>query len=74
MATCTTNTETFTTPAVFNVKSVAALVLSIFATRKQRRALRHLDDHQLLDLGLSRKDANAEASKPIWNVPSNWRR
>ena len=32
----------------------------------QRRALRALDDEQLHDIGVSRKDAEHEARKPFW--------
>ena len=32
-----------------------------------RRALRAMDDHLLRDIGLSRADIEAEASKPFWH-------
>jgi len=32
-----------------------------------RRALQALDDHLLRDIGLSRADIEAEASKPFWH-------
>ncbi len=34
--------------------------------RRQRLALRRLDDRALSDLGLSRADVEAEAGKPFW--------
>lgn len=40
----------------------------------QRRALARLSDAHLCDIGLSRKQANREAKRPIWDVPANWRR
>jgi len=40
---------------------------------RQRTALAHLDQHLLDDLGITRDEARAEASRPIWDVPSNWR-
>ncbi|MEP4197594.1 MAG: DUF1127 domain-containing protein [Aliishimia sp.] len=40
---------------------------------RQRAALRRLDDAALFDLGLTRADAEAEASRPFWDVPDTWR-
>lgn len=40
--------------------------------RKQRLALAALDDHLLADIGLSREDALAEASLPLWDAPGHW--
>lgn len=37
----------------------------------QRRELRNLSDHMLKDLGLSRVDADREASRPFWQVQPN---
>ncbi len=42
--------------------------------RKQRYALRHLDDATLRDIGLTRDQAQAEARRPVWDVPCNWRK
>jgi uncharacterized protein YjiS (DUF1127 family) len=39
---------------------------------RTRRALKHLDDHLLADVGLSRDDAEAEARRPLWDAPSHW--
>ena len=35
---------------------------------RQRRQLRELGDHMLKDIGLSRADVEAEASKPFWRA------
>ena len=35
--------------------------------RRSRNALRRLDDHQLADIGLSREEAEAEASRDFWD-------
>lgn len=40
---------------------------------RQRRALRALDARQLCDLGLTRAQADAEAARPVWDVPATWR-
>ena len=42
--------------------------------RRQRAALRKLDDAALHDLGLSRAQAESEAARPVWDVPARWRR
>ena len=34
--------------------------------RQQRQALLDLDDHLLLDVGISREGAKREAAKPFW--------
>jgi Domain of unknown function (DUF1127). len=44
------------------------------AAHRQRRALAHLDPHLLADVGLTVDEARAEAARPLWDVPSNWRR
>lgn len=56
-----------TRPAVF------AFAARAIAARRQRAALKRLDDSALNDLGISRQAALQEASKPIWDVPKNWR-
>ena len=40
---------------------------------RQRAALRRLDDAALRDVGLTRAQAEQEATRPIWDVPHNWR-
>ena len=39
---------------------------------RQRRALAKMDDAQLVDLGLTRDEAQAEAARPIWDAPNHW--
>ncbi len=39
-----------------------------------RARLADLDDAMLADIGLTRGQAQAEAARPIWEVPSHWRR
>lgn len=38
-----------------------------------RARLGEMDDHMLADIGLSRAQAKAEAARPVWDVPTNWR-
>ena len=44
------------------------------ALRRQRRKLGVLDRHILKDIGLTESEARIEAERPIWDVPSHWRR
>jgi uncharacterized protein YjiS (DUF1127 family) len=37
--------------------------------RQERRVLLGMDDGALKDLGLSRSDAYAEATRPVWDLP-----
>ena len=39
--------------------------------RRERQLLATLDDRMLKDIGLTRADANLEASRSNWDVPDN---
>jgi uncharacterized protein YjiS (DUF1127 family) len=41
---------------------------------RSRRRLALLDDHLLSDIGLSRAEALAEASRTDWDAPDHWYR
>ena len=43
-------------------------ILSWLERARQRRQLAQLGDHMLKDIGLSRADVEAEASKPFWRA------
>lgn len=45
-----------------------------FGLYRQRRALELLDDAALRDLGLTRSEVEAEAARPLWDVPHSWLR
>ena len=51
---------------------LAKLHLALIA-HAQRRKLASLDDAALADIGLTRTQAFAEANRPFWDVPANWR-
>ncbi|WP_327788166.1 DUF1127 domain-containing protein [Marinimicrococcus flavescens] len=48
------------------LRMIAGLIGLWLERSRQRRALRELDDRLLKDIGLSRGDVWAEASKPFW--------
>ncbi len=48
-------------------------LLSILTLWRSRRQLKSLDDRALQDIGLTRAEADAEATRPIWDVPHTWR-
>jgi len=50
------------TAAPFRLQTIGRWI----ARRRQRNALRELDEHLLKDIGLSRDDALREAAKPFW--------
>jgi hypothetical protein len=43
-----------------------------FTAWRQRLHLRELDDRMLDDIGVTRSQAEAEADRPFWDVPSYW--
>lgn len=51
-----------------SLRHAAALVLTWHERARQRRHLQSLSDHMLRDLGLTRADVLAEASKPFWRL------
>lgn len=54
----------------FFARLLRSVTLGFYA-RRQRGALARLDDAGLADIGLTRDQAIAEASR--WDVPTNWR-
>ncbi len=58
--------------AVIEILPVRFSVLRAFALIQQRRALRSLPEERLHDLGLSRSQAEREASRPLWDAPEHW--
>ncbi|WP_298907810.1 DUF1127 domain-containing protein [uncultured Aliiroseovarius sp.] len=59
-------------PAAKRSFSLLAWVATVIQTRRERVALSQLDAHRLNDLGLTADEAQREASRPIWDVPSHW--
>ena len=52
---------------------IAVRVRTALALRAQRKYLTTLDDARLRDIGLTRAQVVAEATRPIWDVPKGWR-
>ena len=45
----------------------------LIALARSRHALSQLSPEQLADTGISPADARAEARRPAWDVPANWK-
>ena len=56
------------------LRAPRASLIDMLSLARQRRALKRLDNTALDDLGLTRLDAQKEARRPLWDVPSHWRR
>ncbi|MEE9428774.1 MAG: DUF1127 domain-containing protein [Paracoccaceae bacterium] len=54
--------------------SFLRLIPKFDAIYRQRLDLRGLSDTALKDIGITRSQANAEASRPSWDAPSHWLR
>jgi uncharacterized protein YjiS (DUF1127 family) len=59
-------------PAVRPLLPWAKLQFAVAAYR-QRQTLRRLDANALNDIGITRAQAEREASRKLWDVPANWR-
>lgn len=54
-------------PLLANIAVRFAVAVAKWDTRrKTRHALKHLDRHLLVDIGVDKSAADAEASKPFW--------
>jgi uncharacterized protein YjiS (DUF1127 family) len=63
-----THTARFHAPTRKRIGLVS--LLDLWRTRQQ---LKSLDDRALADIGLTRREADAEAARPVWDVPATWR-
>lgn len=68
-----TNCNTIAQPRSHRRISIFPLLKQAVAARHQRRVLAKLDKDMLDDLGLTYSQAQAEAKRPIWDVPAYWR-
>ncbi len=58
--------------AVIEILPARFSILRALALIQQRQALRSMPDDRLSDLGLSRAQAEREASRPVWDAPEHW--
>lgn len=68
-------TQTLRTPASsrgLRLIDIVAHLGTLRAIARQRRELASMDDHMLRDIGLSRDEAEREASRSLWDVPGTW--
>ena len=54
-------------------RSILARLARMIAVSHQRRHLMKLNDHDLADIGITRKEAIEESRLAAWNVPTHWR-
>ncbi|WP_371168491.1 DUF1127 domain-containing protein [Aliiroseovarius sp. 2305UL8-7] len=59
-------------PAVKPHFSPLAWLSHAFETHRERRALARLDAQRLEDIGVNYREAQREANRPVWDVPSHW--
>lgn len=50
------------------------LLWDALSLRRQRRTLARLDARALEDIGITRKQAEDEAARPIWDAPEFWQK
>lgn len=62
-----------THPTARLLPSRRADLSTLVSLYRQRRALGKLDDAALNDIGISRSEAQAEAKRAPWDVPTNWK-
>ncbi|MCF6232661.1 MAG: DUF1127 domain-containing protein [Rhodobacteraceae bacterium] len=53
--------------------SILAALANAHSIWRQRQKLKSLDDSALWDIGLTRSQAQAEAKRPFWDAPDNWK-
>ncbi|MGB0696668.1 MAG: DUF1127 domain-containing protein [Rhodospirillaceae bacterium] len=70
----TTSTPSFAALRPFGLEStfdrLFGLAHFVMEIARQRRDLASLDDRMLADIGYSRSEADAEASRPFWDLPT----
>lgn len=53
--------------------SLLSILRGLITLRQSRIALSKLTDSQLADIGVTPHEAQAEAGRPVWDVPQDWR-
>lgn len=60
-------------PTFASRNSVRSTLERFYGVWRQRQALRGLDTAALRDIGISKKEAHAEANRSFWDAPETWR-
>ncbi len=47
-----------------------SLAFQVLSVHRQRRRLAELSDHNLADIGITREEAQTEAARSFWDLPS----
>jgi uncharacterized protein YjiS (DUF1127 family) len=50
------------------------MITNAMSLKRQRSSLAQLDDRALKDIGVTRSEANIEASRYIWDAPDFWQK
>ena len=74
MASKSTSLHVFAGQGFFPRPSLGKRILTVLSVRRSRHDLAQLGDAQLRDIGLTREQVADEIARPIWDVPTNWRR
>ncbi len=59
--------------AALRLTRLPALLAGFGTLVRSRQSLARLDDHLLRDIGVTRDEAVAEASRAPWDAPSHWK-
>ena len=62
-----TMSSVFWTASIARPTALLPSLVRWLDTSRQRHTLRHLSDAQLKDIGVSRAEAETEASRPFWD-------
>ncbi|CUH47085.1 DUF1127 domain-containing protein [Ruegeria atlantica] len=55
-------------------RSLLSSLRDVLSLLRQRQTLARLDDRALEDIGITRQQAEAEASRSIWDAPEFWQK
>ena len=59
--------------AALGLSRLPSRLLGLATLARSRHSLARLDDHLLRDIGVTRDQAMAEASRAPWDAPSHWK-
>ena len=68
-----TNHSAYFAPLTRRRTGVLGLLTALNGLWRQRKALSELDPHLLKDIGVSEIQAENEANRPFWDIPSHWK-